>query len=131
MEGEMKPWHEQDRFWEATGFAMFSEQRLAAAPADIEAAVALLGIEPGARVLDLCCGVGRHSLELARLGHQVTAVDRTQAYLDQASARAEAEGLTIEYVCADMRAFCREAAYDASVNLYTSFGYFEDIEDDR
>jgi SAM-dependent methyltransferase len=110
---------------------MFGEQALAAAPADIEATVALLGIEPGARVLDLCCGVGRHSIELARLGFQVTAVDRTQAYLDQAAARAEAERLAIEFVCADMRAFCREQAFDAVVNLYTSFGYFEDMEDDR
>jgi 2-polyprenyl-3-methyl-5-hydroxy-6-metoxy-1,4-benzoquinol methylase len=88
----MKPWHEQDRFWETTAAAMFGERRLAAAPADIAAAVALLGIEPGARVLDLCCGVGRHSIELARLGYRVTAVDRTQAYLNQAFSRAEAEG---------------------------------------
>ncbi len=130
-EVDMKPWHEQDGFWETTGPAMFGEQRLAAAPADIEATVALLGIEPGANVLDLCCGVGRHSIELARLGYRVTAVDRTQAYLNQASSRAEAEGLTVEFVRADMREFCREAAYDAVVNLYTSFGYFEDIEEDR
>ena len=50
----MDPWHEQDRFWETTGAAMFSEARLAAAAADVEAAIALLDIEPGARTdLDL------------------------------------------------------------------------------
>jgi SAM-dependent methyltransferase len=132
----MKPWHEQDRFWEMTAPAMFGERLIAVAPQDVEDIVALLGIErrmkhPAAKVLDLCCGVGRHSIEFARLGFQVTAVDRTQAYLDRASARAEAEGLAIEFVRADMREFCREGAYDAVVNLYTAFGYFEDIEDDR
>jgi SAM-dependent methyltransferase len=132
----MKPWHDRDEFWESTAASMFSERIIAAAPQDVENLVALLGIEPrmqhpAARVLDLCCGVGRHSIELARLGFQVTGVDRTQAYLDRAAARAEEEGLAIEYVCADMRAFCREGAYDAVVNLYTAFGYFEDIEEDR
>jgi SAM-dependent methyltransferase len=132
----MKPWHEQDRFWELTAIAMFSERLIAAAPQDVADILALLNIQPRmlhppARVLDLCCGVGRHAIEFARLGFQVTAVDRTQAYLDRASARAETEGLAIEFVCADMREFCRAGAYDAVVNLYTAFGYFEDMEEDR
>jgi len=91
----------------------------------------IMSIEPGAHVLDLCCGVGRHSLELARRGFQVTGVDRTRPYLDRASRRAEAEGLEIEFVQSDMRDFCRPDAFDAVVNLFTSFGYFEDPEDDR
>ena len=127
----MKPWHDRDEFWERTAASMFSERVIAAAPQDVENIIALLGLQPGASVLDLCCGVGRHAIELARLGFRVTAVDRTQDYLDRASARAEKEGLSIEFVCADMRAFCREAAFDAVVNLYTAFGYFEDIEEDR
>jgi SAM-dependent methyltransferase len=127
----MKPWHEQDELWERTAPAMFSERLIAAAPQDVADIVTLLGIAPGANVLDLCCGVGRHSVELARLGFQVTAVDRTQAHLDRAMARAEEEGLAIEFVCADMREFCREAAFDAVVNLYTAFGYFEDIQEDK
>ena len=52
-----------------------------------------VGIEPGAHILDLCCGVGRHSLELVRRGFHVTGVDRTQLYLDRASRQAEAEVL--------------------------------------
>jgi len=61
----------------------------------------------------------------------VTGVDRTRLYLDRASKQAEAEGLKIEFVQSDMRSFCRPDAFDAVVNLFTSFGYFEDPEDDR
>ena len=96
----------------------------------MEQVISLLGIQPEARVLDLCCGVGRHSLELARRGFQVTGVDRTRPYLDSASRQAEAEGLEVEFVQSDMRDFCRPDAFDAVVNMFTSFGYFEDPEDD-
>jgi SAM-dependent methyltransferase len=61
----------------------------------------------------------------------VTGVDRTRLYLDRASKQAEAEGLKVEFVQSDMRTFCRLDAFDAVVNLFTSFGYFEDSEDDR
>jgi SAM-dependent methyltransferase len=70
-------------------------------------------------------------LELARRGFRVTGVDRTAAYLEQARRQAEAEGLTVEWVQADMREFCRPDAFDAAINLYTAFGYFEDPADDR
>ncbi len=125
---KVKPWHEQDAFWETVAPVLFVQRRWSDAPAEVGQVVALLGIEPGAHVLDLCCGVGRHSLELARRGFQVTGVDRTRPYLDRASQ--QAEGLEIEFVQSDMRSFCRPDAFDAVVNLFTSFGYFEDPKDD-
>jgi SAM-dependent methyltransferase len=128
---EVKPWYEEDFFWETVAPVLFGEQRWSDAPTDVENALTLLGISPGASVLDLCCGVGRHSLELARRGIQVTAVDRTSAYLERARKQAEQEGLDIEFVQDDMRTFCRPGAFDAVVNLFTSFGYFDDPEDDR
>ena len=110
---------------------LFGEQRWQQTPQEVTEIVSLLGIAPGAAVLDLCCGPGRHSLELARRGFTVTGVDVTRAYLDEASERAEAEGLKVEFVEEDMRAFCRPESFDAAINVFTSFGYFEDIEDDR
>jgi 2-polyprenyl-3-methyl-5-hydroxy-6-metoxy-1,4-benzoquinol methylase len=86
---EAKPWHEQDTFWDTVAPVLFVERRWSDAPVEVEQVVSLLGIEPGARVLDLCCGVGRHSLELARRGFHVTGVDRTRPYLDRASRQAE------------------------------------------
>ena len=127
----MTEWYEQDEFWKVTEEWMFSESHWERAPREVENAVALLGLEPGVAVLDLGCGPGRHSLELARRGFKVTGVDRTASHLDRARARAQEEGLNIEFVLEDMRAFCRPGGFDGAINLFTSFGYFTDPEEDR
>jgi 2-polyprenyl-3-methyl-5-hydroxy-6-metoxy-1,4-benzoquinol methylase len=57
---------------------------------------------PGARVLDLACGEGRHSLAAAARGARVTAVDRDEARLAAARERAEARGLTLDWLAADL-----------------------------
>jgi SAM-dependent methyltransferase len=126
----MNAWYEDDQFWEATQDLVFNQDRWNEVPRQVEQIIALAGLEKGQTVLDLCCGVGRHSLELARRGFRVTAVDRTQRYLDQAKAHAEAETLEIEFVRADMREFRRERAFDAALNIFTSFGYFPSADGD-
>jgi SAM-dependent methyltransferase len=63
--GEMKTWHENDEFWETMGTMMFSERRWEIASAEMYQVVPLLDVNPGGAVLDLCCGPGRHSLELS------------------------------------------------------------------
>ncbi|MBN1246086.1 MAG: class I SAM-dependent methyltransferase [Anaerolineae bacterium] len=125
----MAVWHEDDAFWEAFGPVMFTEDRWRAAPTEVEAILDLLRLPPSATILDLGCGVGRHALELARRGYQVTGVDRTAAYLAEAQDRAAKEGLPDSFVAADMREFVRPGAFDAVLSLYTSFSYFEDPED--
>jgi len=124
-------WYERDDFWEIMAPKLFGRGQWTKAPAEVDNVVRLLGISRGAHVLDLGCGPGRHSTELARRGFQVTGVDRTVTYLEQARQRAEQDGLNIELVNADMRQFRRPGTYDAVVNLYTTFGFFEDPEDDR
>ena len=121
MAQHTNPWHEQDAFWLAVEPVLFLQRRWSDAPAEVEGIISLLGLQSGMRVLDLCCGVGRHALEFARRGFHVTGVDRTQAYLDKASRQAVSEGLRAEFVREDMRAFCRPQAFDAAVNLFTSF----------
>ncbi len=127
----MEPWHDDDAFWETFDPWMFTPERIAAAPQEVDCLLERLVIEPGARVLDLCCGPGRHSLELARRGFRVTGVDRTERYLERARQVAEEEGLAIEFVQADMREFRRPASFDAATNLFTAFGYFADPAEDR
>ena len=124
-------WFEDDGFWRDMGPHMFSPERLAGTPAEAAQILALAGTLPGARVLDLCCGPGRHSLELARRGFRVTGVDRTAAYLEQARSAALAEKLAIEFIREDMRAFRREAGFELALSLFTSFGFFDDPGDDR
>ena len=125
----MTAWHEQDDFWETV--PLFGPERMEMALQEVDQIVAMLGLQPGAAVLDLCCGVGRHSLELARRGYTVTGVDRTAAYLQTARDTADAEGLAVEWIEADAREFQRPGAFDLAINLYTSFGYFEDPAEDR
>jgi SAM-dependent methyltransferase len=120
------PWHERDDFWETIGPLIFTSKTIEAAPQDVEHAIAMMKLEPGARICDLCCGIGRHSLELARRGFEVTSVDRTAHYLDQAKTKASAEGLDIEFVHQDARDFRRPDSFDAVINLFTSFGYFKE-----
>lgn len=61
----------------------------------------------------------------------MTGVDRTTTYLEQARQQAEKEGLNVEFVHEDMRAFVRPGAFDSVVSTFTTFGYFEDPADDR
>ncbi len=130
MDGS-KPWHEQDSFWELVESVLFHSRRISAAPAEVEKIITLSGVEPGESVLDLCCGVGRHSFEFTRRGFRVTAVDRTRRYIDRAIQVAQTEGLKVEFVLEDMRKFVRPESFDLALSLFTSFGYFEDPEDDR
>lgn len=110
---------------------MFHPQRLAETPIEVDQVLALLKLDPGARILDLPCGIGRHSLEFSRRGYRVTGVDRTRNYLRQAQRQAKKEGLDVEWIQQDMRRFARLRAFDAAINLFTSFGYFDDQADDR
>lgn len=126
----MPDWYEDDDFWKETIPVLFGPQAWEMAPQQVENVLARVGLEPPIRVLDLPCGVGRHSLELARIGCQVTGVDRTSLYLANARQSAQEAGLDIEFVQADMRDFSRPESYDLAINLFTSFGYFEDQADD-
>lgn len=126
-------WYDDDSFWSAYEPFVFSPQKRRAAAAEVTAVCQLLDVEPGAHLLDLCCGVGRHALVACVLGYRVTGVDRTTAFLARARADADALGIdadALELVEADVRAFRRDRAFDGALNLYTSFGYFEDPRDD-
>jgi SAM-dependent methyltransferase len=122
-------WFEDEHFWESTYPFIFLAERFAAAEAEVTELAKLTG-SPFCRVLDLCCGPGRHSIPLARLGAKVTAVDRSLFLLEKARSRAESEKLDIEWVQEDMRSFVRPDAFDLAINLFTSFGYFGDQEED-
>lgn len=127
----MNAWHEQDNFWTKWAPFMFPERRWEQAQEEVANIISLLKISRAASILDLCCGPGRHSLQLARAGFSVTGVDRTKTYLQKARKQAEKEGLNIEFIRDDMRDFCKPNTFDVAINLFTSFGYFEDMGEDK
>lgn len=120
-------WFDDPAFWDGFKDAMFHAKRREGTPAEVDALLKLLGLAPPARILDMPCGFGRHSVELARRGFAVTGIDLHEPYL----AEARAEAPEVEWIRADMREFRRPETYDAVLNLFTSFGYFDDPEDDR
>jgi SAM-dependent methyltransferase len=126
----MAAWFDDDDLWATVAPKIFDARRWGDAEAEVDHLLDLVGVAPGARILDMPCGTGRHLLELARRGFRVTGVDRTEAFLRDVRAAADAESLEVELVRQDMRAFSREGAFDLGLNLYTSFGYFVDPEDD-
>jgi SAM-dependent methyltransferase len=76
------------------------------------------------RVLDLCCGSGRHALPLTNAGYRVTGVDRDAAALQRAEERLR--GTTARFIQRDMRDLARlPGPFDASIIMWQSFGYFD------
>jgi SAM-dependent methyltransferase len=123
-------WFADEDFWEAAFPFMFPEARFANAAEQAEKVLKLVGAEPQC-ILDLCCGPGRHSVPLAKMGYRVTGVDRSPFLLNKARHSAVAAGLDIEWVEQDIRDFRRPASFDLAINLFTSFGYFEDDAENR
>jgi len=89
-----------------------------------------LELKAGARILDLCCGQGRHSVLFAGRGFQVTGLDLNPAYLELAQQSARAAKVAINTIAADMRQIPFQDHFDAIVNMYSSFGYLESEAED-
>jgi ubiquinone/menaquinone biosynthesis C-methylase UbiE len=93
---------------------------------EVEGITSLLEIDPGAHILDLCCGQGRHAVRLSRAGFSVTGLDRSKYLLEQAQEEASKANATVTWVRGDMRLLPWRAQFDACINLFTAFGYFSD-----
>jgi SAM-dependent methyltransferase len=114
------PWGE----WQARGF------RQENTAAEVDFIVRSLGLEAGDAVLDVACGPGRHAIELAKLGIEVTGVDFNAAVLEVAERRAEEQLVEVLFLRNDMRCLRFREEFDAAYCYWTSFGYFEDESHD-
>lgn len=119
-------WYESwfDSPWYPILYARRDEQEAAAF---IEKLVKNLALPAGSNLLDLACGRGRHSRTLASMGMKVTGIDLSEQSL--ADARIQPMP-NLEYLRHDMRLPVDKHRFDAVFNLFTSFGYFEDPDDD-
>ena len=92
--------------------------------------VKLLVLDQPVKILDLACGYGRHTNRLAALGHKVTGIDYMPGFLEIARTKAAEMGLEVDYRQGDMRSVDFQDEFDRVVLLFTSFGYFEDSENE-
>ncbi|MGA3192050.1 MAG: class I SAM-dependent methyltransferase [Candidatus Bathyarchaeia archaeon] len=89
------------------------------------------------RILDLNCGIGRHSIELGKRGFEVVGTDLSPLYITIAKERAKKEGVEDHtlFKVADMRkigsALVHEKPFDGILNLWTSFGFYDDETNDE
>lgn len=101
----------------------------------LEAVMRERGVGKGGRVLDLACGIGRHSVPLAKRGYVVTGVDLSPTFIEHAREYARAQGVSesTSFLVGDMRqiAFVLEGhdPFDATINMWTAMGYYgEDMD---
>ncbi|MBP1464652.1 methyltransferase domain-containing protein [Candidatus Chloroploca sp. M-50] len=87
--------------------------------------------EPPADLLDLACGQGRHSINLARAGFTVIGLDASEPLLDLARTDAAAAAVEVDFVAGDMRAIPYSGCFDAVINMFTAFGYFDREEENQ
>ena len=95
---------------------------------EVELICRLLDLKTGTTILDLACGHGRISNQLAACGYNVTGLDSTAFFLEKARQAAASDGVKVEYLQGDMRSlpFCDR--FNCIINCFTAFGYFDDQE---
>ena len=100
---------------------------------EVDFIVTAAAVQPHSAILDLCCGQGRHCLELARRGFKnVTGVDRSRYLVRLARKRAQAESLQVTFKEGDARnPRLPDSSFDCVAIMGNSFGYFADRQDDE
>ncbi len=92
---------------------------------EVDGVMNLLQPASGGRILDLPCGYGRHSIGLAKAGFRVVGSDINSVHLGKASAEARAQGLSIDFRKENMLEIKYVNEFDAVINMFYSFGFFE------
>lgn len=114
----------EDFFDEDMGRILFPPERLRQTSVECDLIEELTGIHRGDAVLDLACGIGRHSIELAKRGYRVTGIDYSPVYLTKARRAAQRRKLDVEFLKCDMRFLPFQCIFDAVICMFTSFGFF-------
>ena len=110
---------------------VYGHRDLVEAAAESAAACRALGLATGDLVLDLCCGSGRHDPALASRGCRVVGIDYSLPLLRQAAALTAKSDPRPRYLRGDVRVLpFPENTFDAVLNMFTSFGYFTDAENE-
>lgn len=82
-----------------------------------------------ASILDAACGAGRHSINLASRGYNVVGFDLSKSLLRMAKQVASKKNVDVDLFCGDLRLISLNKKFDLILNLFTSFGYFPNDEE--
>jgi len=115
-----------DEFRMATGFGSVSDEQTGR---EVDFLCDVLALSKGAKVLDLFCGTGRHSLELAMRGFAATGIEYNPDYLKLAKKLIADNQAAANFIQGDVRYVDYGRGYDAAIIMFNSFGYFSDKED--
>ena len=97
--------------------------------AEVDGIINLLGLGNGVRILDIPCGYGRHSIELAKRGFSIVGSEINSVHLDKAKEISEKEKVEINFQKENMIDISYNFEFDAVINMFYSFGFFETDEE--
>lgn len=121
----------RDVFDRHTFFELYERSDTALAVKQVDQVIRLLDLSPPAHILDVPCGYGRHSIELARRSFRVTGVDISEVQIGRARKKAAAAGVYGRFIIGDARALPVAGPFDAAINMFLSFGYFATDEENQ
>jgi SAM-dependent methyltransferase len=121
----------QPEWWENFFQGMVADLWRVAVPeehtrAEVDFLEKVFQLPPRSKILDVPCGQGRHTLELAARNYQMTGVDFSPGFLDEARSKASARQLKIAWERRDMRALPWQDEFDGAFCIGGSFAYFDD-----
>ncbi len=115
-----------DRTWLDYGFELVFPEQTRQEVGFIEKALTLRRNET---LLDLCCGIGRHSIPLAKKGYRVTGMDFNPDYIKKAKSLALTQRTRPVFIEGDMRKIPYANRFDAAICMWSSFGFFNEETD--
>lgn len=112
-------------------FRLYETEDTKLAAEEVEGVINLLKIQPSAKILDLCCGYGRHSVELAKKGFKVVGVDISEKQIQHAIKRVKESNTDVIFQIKDARKLDFNEEFDFVINMFLSFGYFKSEKEDK
>lgn len=112
----------QKDFWKNIYPFLFSRTKIATAEKEVEKIIEYTKIS-NCEILDVCCGMGRHSQHFNKLGHNVSGLDGDSYLISIARDNAKKQLLKIEYICNNFLEQQFEQSFDLVICLWNSFGF--------